>query len=66
LPNECGEQGDYETRIHETGDSDNLGQWISLNGWDGGSVTRDSRPVESEENRMEEGGRFLVRIGLEV
>ena len=30
------------------------------------SVTRDGGLIESEENCTEEGGRLLVRIGLEV
>jgi len=37
-----------------------------LNRWDGRSVTRDGRLIESEENRAEEGGGLFVRIGLEV
>ena len=63
---ECGKHGDHETRIHETGDSDNLARWIPLGRWDGRSGARDGRLIESEENRAEEGGGLLVRIGLEV
>jgi len=59
--NKCSEQGD-----RETDDSDDLVWWISLNRRDGGSVTRDGGPVESEENHVEEGGGLLVPIGLEV
>ena len=62
----CGEQGDHETCIHETGDGDDLAWRIFLSRWDGRSVTRNGGLIESEENRAEEGSRSLVRIGLEV
>ena len=63
---ECGEQGDHETRIHETSHGDDLARWVPLDRWDGRSVTRDGGLVESEEDRAEEGGGLFVGIGLEV
>jgi len=59
---ECGKQGDHETRIHETGDSDDLARWIFLGRWNGGG----GRLVEAENKCAEEGGGLLVGIGLEV
>ena len=64
--NECREHGDYETRIHERGHSDDFAGWIFPGRWDGRGLTRDGGLIESEENCAEEGGRLLVRIGLEV
>ena len=63
---ECGEHGDYETRIHEAGDGDDLARWIFLDRWDGRGLTGDGGLIESDEDRTEEGGGLLVRIGLEV
>ena len=63
---ECGEHGYYETRVHETGHGDDLARWIFLGWWDGRGLTRDGGLIESEEDRAEEGGGLLVRIGLEV
>ena len=63
---ECGKQGDHETRVHETGDGDDLAWWIFLSRWDGRSVTRDGGLIESEENRAEEGSRLFAGIGSEV
>ena len=63
---ERGEHRDYETRIHETGHGDDLAWWIFLDKWDGRGLTRDGGLIESEEDCTEEGGRLLVRIGLEV
>ena len=63
---ECGEHGDYQTRVHETGHSDDLARRVSRDRWDGRGLTRDGGLIESEENCAEEGGRLLVRIGLEV
>ena len=63
---ECGEQGDHETRIHETGHCDDLARWVLLGKWNGRSVNRDGRLIESEEDRAEEGGGLFVRIGSEV
>ena len=62
----CGEQGNHKTRVHETGDGDDLARRAFLNRWNGGSLTRDGRLVESEEDRAEEGGRLVVRVRLEV
>jgi hypothetical protein len=63
---EHGEHGDQKTRVHDTGDSDDLAWWVLLNRWGGGNLTGDSRLVESEEDGAEEGGRLLVGIRLEV
>ena len=64
--NECGEQGDHKTCIHEAGDSDDLARRIFLNRWNGGGLTRDGGLIESEEDSAEEGSGLLVGIGLEV
>jgi len=63
---ERGEHGDYETRIHEAGHGDDLARWISPGRRDGRGLTRDGGLIESEENRAEESGGLLVRIGLEI
>ena len=63
---ECREHGGYQARIHETGHGDDLAWWIFLDKWDGRGLTRDGGLIESEEDCTEEGGRLLVRIGLEV
>ena len=63
---ECREHGDDQTRIHETGHSDNLARWISLGRRDGRSVTGDCGLIESDEDRAEEGSGLLVRIWLEI
>ena len=52
--------------MHETGGGDNLALWISLNGWNGGGLTRDSGLIESEADGAEKGGGLLVGIGLEI
>lgn len=62
---ECGEQGGQETRIHETGGSDDLVLWIFLSRRNGGGFTGDIRLIESMEDGAEDYG-LLVRIGLEV
>ena len=64
--NECGEQGDHKTRVHETGDGDDLARRGLLSRWDGGGLTGDGGLIEGEEDGTEEGRRLLVRIGLEV
>jgi len=63
---ECGEQGDQETRIHETGDGDDLARWAFLNRRNDEGLTGDVGLIESEEDGLEEGRRLLVRVGLEV
>ena len=63
---ECGEQGDYQTRVHETGHSDDLVRCVFLSRWNGRSLTGDGRLIESEENCAEEGGGLLVGIRSEV
>ena len=64
--NECSEQGDQETQVHQAGGGDDLTRWIFLSRWDNGGLTGDGGLVESEKDSAEEGGGFLVRIGLEV
>ena len=64
--NECGEQGDQETRVHEPSDGDDLAGRIFLGGWHGGDFVWDSRLVEGEEDRTEKGSRLVVRVGLEL
>jgi len=63
---ECGEQRDQQTRVHESSDGDDLAGRALLDGWHGGGLVRDGRLVEGEEDRTEEGCRLLVRIGLET
>ena len=63
---ECREQGDNQTRIHQARDCDRLARRISLDRRGGRSLARDGGLVESEEDCAEEGGGLLVRIGLEV
>ena len=62
---ECGEQRHQETRVHQSGDGDDLSGRALLDGWDGGGFVWDSRLVESEKDRTEEGCRLVVGIGLE-
>ena len=64
--NECGEQREYETRVHQAGGGDDLARWIFLSGRNAGGLTGDGGLIESEEDGAEEGGRLLVGIGLEV
>ena len=61
---ECSQQGDHKTRVHEAGDSDNLARRSFLNRRNCGSFTGDGRLIESEDGT--EGSGLLVRIGLEV
>ena len=63
---ECGQQGDHQTRVHQARDCDRLARWVFLDRRGGRGVTRDGGLVESEEDRAEEGGGLFVRIGLEV
>ena len=63
---ECSQHGDHKTRIHETGNDDDLARRDFLNGWNGGGLTGDGGLIESEEDDTEEGCRLLVQIGLEV
>ena len=63
---ERGEQGDKETRVHEASSGNNIARWTSPNGRNGGGLTGDGGLVESEGDGAEEGGGFLVGIGLEV
>ena len=61
----CGEQGDQETRVHECSNGNDLARRTGLDGWDGGGFVQDSRLVEGEKDRAEQGCRLLVRVGLE-
>jgi len=63
---ECGKQGDHETRVHEAGDGDDLPRWIFLNERNYGGLTGDGRLIEGEEDGPEEGCGLFIRIGLEV
>ena len=63
---ECGEHGDCETRIHETGDRENLARRAFLDRWNDGGLTGDGGVIEREEDNSEEGRRLFVRVGLEV
>ena len=63
---ERGEHGDQKTRVHETGDGNDLARRTFLNRWNGGGLTGDGGLVESEEDCAEESRRLLVRVGLEV
>jgi len=63
---ERGEHGDRETRVHETGDRDNLARWGFLGGRDHGGLAWNGRLIESKEDGTEEGCRLLVRVGLEL
>ena len=64
--NKCSEQGDKETHVHEASGDDDLARWIFLSGRSDEGLTGDGGLVESEENNAEEGGGFLVWIGLEA
>jgi len=64
--NECGKQGDRETRVHETGDGDDFARRTFLDRWNGGGLTWDDGLVESEEDGAEEGGGLRIWIWLEV
>jgi hypothetical protein len=63
---ECGEQRDHETRVHETGDDDDLAKRAFLGRWNDGGFTGDGGLIECEEDGAEEGCRLLVWVGLEV
>jgi len=62
---ECGEQRDQQTRVHQSSDGDDLTGRALWDRWDGGSFVRDGRLVEGEEDCTEDGCGLLVRIGLE-
>ena len=62
---ECGEQGDQETRVHESSDCDDLTGRI-FHGWNGGGFVRDGGLVEGEKDRAEKSCGLFVRIGLEA
>ena len=62
----CGNQGYHKTRVHDTGDDDDLARWIFLNGQNYGGLTGDGELIESEEDGEEESSGLLIGIGLEV
>ena len=62
---ECGEQGDQKTRVHEPSDGDDLTRWVFLNRWNGGGFTWDSGLIESQEDRGQESHGLFVWVGLE-
>ena len=61
---ERSKQRDQEARVHKAGDGDDLRRGTFLDGRNGGSLVRDSRLIESEEDCAEESRGLLVRIGL--
>jgi len=63
---ECGEQGQEKARVHEASNGDDLAWRALLNGWNGGGLTGDGGPIESEEDGAEKGRRLFARVGLEV
>jgi hypothetical protein len=63
---ECGQQRDQETRIHQAGRGDDLARWAFLNGRNGGGLAGNGGLVEGEEDGTEEGGGLFVGIGLEI
>jgi len=63
---ERGQHGYQETRVHEAGDSDDLGRRILLRRRNCRRFTRDSRLVESEEDCAEESSGLFVRVGSEA
>ena len=63
---ECSQQRDQETRIHQAGRCDDLARWVFLNGRNGGGLAGNGGLVESEEDSTKEGGGLFVGVGLEV
>ena len=63
---ECGEQRDQKTRIHETGDGDDVARRIFPNRWNGRNLAGDGGLIKSEEDGAEESGGLFIRIRLEV
>ena len=64
--NKCSQQRDQESRVHETGDSDNIAQWAFLDRWNSRGLTGDGRLIESEEDGAEKNHRLIIQIRLEV
>ena len=63
---ECGEQRDQETRVHESSDGNDLLGMIFLD-WRGKGVpAQDGGLVESEKDCTEEDRSLLVRIRLQL
>jgi len=60
------EHGDYQTRVHETGDGDGLALRGLLDGWNGGGLTGNGGLIEGEEDGTEDGSGLFIWIGLEV
>ena len=63
--NECGQQRDQETCVHQARDRDNIIGWVLLDVRNSWSFTRDCRVIEGEEDGAEEGRRLVVGVGLE-
>lgn len=62
---ECNEQGNRKTRVHEPGRGDDPTWWILLNRGDDGDLAGDNGLIKGEEDRTKEGGGLFVWIGLE-
>ena len=63
---ERGQQRDQETRVHESGDGDDLTRGVFLGGRNGRGLVRYCGLIEGEENCTEEGCGLFVGIGLET
>ena len=57
---ECGQQRDQETCVHQAGDGDNLAGKILLDRRNGGGFVWDCGLVEGEEDGAEEGCRLVI------
>ena len=62
---ECSEQRDQETCVHQSGDSDDLTR-RALGGWNGGCFVWDGGLVEGEEDCAEEYCGLVIWVGLEA
>ena len=63
---ERGQQRDQETRVHESGDGDDLTWGFFLDGRNGRGLVRCYGLIEGEEDRTEEGCGLFVGIRLET
>ena len=63
---ECRQQRDQETRVHQARRRDDLARWASLNGRNGGGLAGNGGLVEREEDGPEERRGLFVGIGLEI
>ena len=62
---ECSKQGHQKTRVHETGDGDDLARRTFLDRRNGRGFTGDGGLIESEEDGAE-GSGLVIWIWLEV